>query len=133
MTVPINLLPHRTPTQLLAIARQSLDEATRTPGEGMRYAAAHLAALRAAAALLALRAKPCPKERGARVRTVWDLLPEVAPEYAEWATFFSGRTQKRAAAEAGIPRVVTAAEADEMVFNAGQLLRLAEAEVERVR
>ena len=57
-TVPAHMLPHRTPAQLLTIARQGLDEAVRTRPDGLRYAAAHLAALRAAAAVLAARARP---------------------------------------------------------------------------
>ncbi|MEV4352011.1 chromosome segregation protein SMC, partial [Actinoplanes sp. NPDC049596] len=49
-TVPAHMLPQRTPAQLVTIARQGLDEAARTSPDGLRYAAAHLAALRAAAA-----------------------------------------------------------------------------------
>jgi hypothetical protein len=131
MTVPINQLPHRTPVQLLAIARQGLDEAERCNSVGNRYAGAHLAALRAAAALLSLRAVPGPKQ--ARVRPVWALLGEVAPEFAEWTAFFGDRAQKRAAAEAGIPRVVTEAEASAMVSAAGQFIALIAAEVESTR
>ncbi|TDC28062.1 chromosome segregation protein SMC, partial [Micromonospora sp. 15K316] len=52
-TVPAHVLPHRTPAQLLAVARLGLTEAGQTRPDGLRYAAAHLAALRAAAALLA--------------------------------------------------------------------------------
>jgi len=62
-TVPANLLPNRTPAQLLAVARQGLAEAARTRPDGLRYAAAHLAALRAAAAILAARARPAAAGR----------------------------------------------------------------------
>lgn len=48
-TVPAHVLPHRTPAQLLAVARRGLAEAAQTRPDGLRYAAAHLAALRAAA------------------------------------------------------------------------------------
>ena len=59
-TVPAHVLPHRTPAELLVIARQGLAEAAQTRPDGLRYAAAHLAALRAAAAMLAARARPAP-------------------------------------------------------------------------
>src|SRR5262249_7475322 len=97
-TVPAHVLPHRTPAELLTIARQGLDEAARTRPDGLRYAAAHLAALRAAAAVLAARARPEPGRRS-RLTNVWFLLAGVAPELSEWAAFFAAGASKRAAAE----------------------------------
>ena len=38
-TVPAHMLPHRTPPQLLSIARQGLSEAAQTRPDGLRYAA----------------------------------------------------------------------------------------------
>ncbi|MEV4637268.1 SAV_6107 family HEPN domain-containing protein [Actinoplanes sp. NPDC049548] len=114
-TVPANLLPNRTPAQLLTIARQGLMEAARTRPDGLRYAAAHLAALRAAAAVLAARARPAAPTRRNRVTSVWSLLVLVAPEFGDWASYFALGATKRAAAEAGIPRVVTAREADDLL------------------
>lgn len=117
IAVPANLLPHRTPTQLLTLARAGLAEAAQTRSDGLRYAGAHLAALRAAAAILAARATPA-RRRSLAVPSVWAMLPEVAPEFTEWAVYFADGASKRAAVEAGIPRVVTAAEADGMVRSA---------------
>ncbi|BCJ63392.1 SAV_6107 family HEPN domain-containing protein [Polymorphospora rubra] len=124
--VPAHVLPHRTPTQLLTIARQGLAAAARTRPDGLRYAAAHLAALRAAAAMLAARARPAPTRRN-RITSVWALLVLVAPEMGEWATYFATGATKRAAAEAGIPRVVTAREADDLLRAAEQFVGLVEA------
>ena len=124
-TVPAHVLPHRTPAQLLAVARQGLAEAARTGPDGLRYAAAHLAALRAAAALLAARARPAPTRRN-RVTSVWVLLSGVAPELDEWARFFAVGASKRAAAEAGIPRVVTAREADDLLRAAEEFVTVVE-------
>jgi hypothetical protein len=124
-TVPAHVLPHRTPAQLLAIARQGLAEAAQTRADGLRYAAAHLSALRAAAAMLAARARPVPTRRG-RVTSVWTLLVMVAPELDEWATYFAAGATKRAAAEAGIPRVVTAREADDLLRAAEQFVAVVE-------
>ncbi|MEU7998481.1 SAV_6107 family HEPN domain-containing protein [Micromonospora sp. NPDC049060] len=125
-TVPAHVLPHRTPAQLLAVARRGLGEAAQTRPDGLRYAAAHLAALRAAAAVLAARARPAPTRRH-RVTSVWILLSGVAPELDEWARFFALGAGKRAAAEAGIPRVVTAREADDLLRSAEQFVTVVEA------
>jgi hypothetical protein len=124
-TVPIHALPNRTPEQLLRLARHGLDEAEQTRPDGLRFATAHLAALRAAAAMLAARARPAPGRRG-RVTSVWALLVLVAPEFSEWATFFAAGASKRAAAEAGIPRVVTAREADDLLRAAEQFVAVVE-------
>ncbi|GIF76803.1 SAV_6107 family HEPN domain-containing protein [Asanoa siamensis] len=124
-TVPAHVLPHRTPAQLLAIARHGLAEAAQTRPDGLRYAAAHLSALRAAAAMLAARARPSPTRRN-RITSVWTLLVMVAPELDEWATFFAAGATKRAAAEAGIPRVVTAREADDLLRAAEQFVGVVE-------
>jgi hypothetical protein len=126
-TVPAHMLPHRTPAQLLTIARDGLAEAIRTRPDGLRYATAHLAALRAAAAVLAARARPAaPSPRRGRVTSVWSLLVLVAPELGEWATFFARGAHKRAAAEAGIPRVVSAREADDLLRAAEQFVGVVE-------
>ena len=49
---------------------------------------------------------------------MWEVLPRVAPELAEWAAFFAARATKRAAAEAGLTRVVSAREADDLLRDA---------------
>jgi hypothetical protein len=124
-TVPAHVLPHRTPAELLVLARRGLDEAAQTRADGLRYAAAHLAALRAAAAVLAARAQPTPSRRN-RVTSVWTLLIMVAPELREWASYFAAGASKRAAAQAGIPRVVTAREADDLLRAAEQFVAVVE-------
>ena len=125
-TVPAHMLPQRTPAQLLAIARQGLLEAERTGPDGLRYAAAHLAALRAAAALLAARARPAAPGRRTRATSVWALLVMVAPEFGDWAGYFALGAGKRAAAEAGIPNVVSPREADDLLRAAEQFVAVAE-------
>jgi len=125
VTVPAHMLPHRTPAELLAMARTGLAEAVQTPADGLRYATAHLAALRAAAAVLAAWARPEPGRRN-RLTSVWALLTAVAPELGEWASFFAAGASKRAAAEAGIPRAVTTREADDLVRAAEQFVGVAE-------
>ncbi len=117
----------------LTRAASSLQEAITTTDVGMRYATAHVAALRATAALLAARARPTATTghtgRGGRSRAqrnAWVLLADVAPEFAEWADFFSAGATKRAAAEAGSRRAVTEREADDLVRDADRFLGLVE-------
>jgi hypothetical protein len=110
-------------------AAESLREAITTTEVPLRYAQAHVAALRATAALLAARATPAlgPSRRGRSAqKNAWVLLAEVAPELAEWATFFSAGAAKRAAAEAGSRRAVTEREADDLVRDADRFLGLVE-------
>lgn len=126
LPVPPHALPHRTPRELIALARLGLEEAAEIRTEGMRYATAHLAALRAAAAVLAARAMPAGPGRRGRVTSVWTLLVLVAPEFDEWAAYFAAGASRRAAAQAGIPRVVTGREADDLLRAAEQFIGLVE-------
>ncbi len=109
-------------TDLLADASRGLGRAIRSTEAADRYAAAHLAALRAAAGVLAARARPTRGRRG----SVWQLISAVAPELAEWAAFFAAGSAKRQAAEAGLNRSVTPREADDMVRQAAAFLDLVE-------
>jgi HEPN superfamily protein len=113
---------------LLDASRRGLAEASSTTRPDERYAAAHLAALRAAAAVLAARVQP-PTRIGRRrsgPRSAWELLLGVAPELGEWAAFFAAGAGKRAAAEAGIASAVTAREADDLLRDSLTFLALVE-------
>ncbi|MCD4534746.1 chromosome segregation protein SMC [Nocardioides sp. cx-169] len=109
----------------LARAAESLSEAVAATDVPTRYATAHVAALRAAAALLAARARPAPARRRPQ-KNAWVLLAEVAPELGEWATFFAAGAAKRAAAEAGSTRAVTERDADDLVRDADRFLGVVE-------
>lgn len=104
---------------------ESLREAITSTDVPQRYALAHVSALRATAALLAARAQPLPVARR-RQKNAWVLLAEIAPEFTEWATFFSAGAQKRSAAEAGSRRAVSEREADDLVRDADRFLGLVE-------
>lgn len=110
---------------LLAAARRGLHEAAGLDRPAERYATAHLAALRGAAAMLAARAQPDERRRG-RPTSAWVLLAEVAPELSEWAAFFAAGAAKRAAAEAGLTTVVTTREADDLLRDAQIFLAVVE-------
>jgi hypothetical protein len=111
--------------RLLVSARSALVEAADASDAGERYAAAHLAALRTAAVVLADRTRPAdPRIR--RPTSAWALLTGVAPELGEWAAYFAAGAAKRAAAEAGIRSAVTGREADDLVRDATIFLQLVE-------
>lgn len=112
---------------LLAQARSGLKDASTIEDSNSRYAAAHLAALRAAAAVLASRGRPegNPRRR-ARIRSAWEVLPEIAPELAEWSALFASGARRRARAEAGIDNAATQRDADDLMRDAAMFLRLVE-------
>jgi hypothetical protein len=122
-TVNPHLLPATTHAYL-ARAAESLQESIAARDVPSRYACAHVAALRAAAALLAARAHPAPRAR--RQKNAWVLLADVAPELEEWARFFAAGASKRAAAEAGSTRAVTEREADDLVRDSDRFLAVVE-------
>jgi hypothetical protein len=107
---------------LLRQAEEGLREAEAARDASRRFADAHLAALRAGAAVLAVRAQPDRKRSAGR--SVWQLLTVVAPELGEWAAFFAAGSATRAAAEAGNSRLVTDRLADDLVRQAGQFLEV---------
>lgn len=112
---------------LLAQAHAGLAEAGALDTSNERYATAHLAALRTAAAVLAVRARPeTDQRRRKRIRSAWEILPEVAPELAEWAVLFASGAPRRARAEAGIPGAASAAEAEELLRAAAMFTRIVE-------
>jgi len=109
---------------LIEQARSGLAAAAAAEEAAERYAGAHLAALRGAAAVVAVRARP---DRGrTRPLSVWALLASVAPELREWAAFFAAGSRTRAAVQAGVTRLVSARDADDLVRQAGEFIDLAE-------
>jgi len=100
-----------TALDLLDRSRASLLSACHADTVAGRYVEAHLAALRAAAALLAARSRP---GRRSQLRSVWEVLPQVAPELSEWAVFFAASARRRAAFERG-SAVPGAREADDLL------------------
>lgn len=113
-------------TILTLEAREALDgvdealaAAEEAPRPAEKFVAAHLAALRVAAVALAGR----PRRRGAlrrdgAPRSIWRVLPEVAPELGEWAAYFGALQLKKQAVQAGAVALVTAREADDLVRDA---------------
>ncbi|MGW2324514.1 SAV_6107 family HEPN domain-containing protein [Streptomyces sp. NPDC001700] len=112
---------------LLSQAHQGLEEAAGLETANERFATAHLAALRAAAAVLAVRGRPeTSARRRARIRSTWEVLPEIAPELTEWSALFASGAERRARAEAGIRGAATCRDADDLLRAAAIFLRLVE-------
>lgn len=111
--------------ELLAKAERGLESAVGCEDAGEAYVAVHLAALRAAAAVVAVRGRPEASPRGRRrIRSAWELLTQAAPELAEWSTLFEASAVRRAKVEAGIAGVVDRQDADDLAQHAGMFLRL---------
>ncbi|GAA4185210.1 hypothetical protein GCM10022252_15250 [Streptosporangium oxazolinicum] len=110
----------------LTDARDCLEEAAAARTSAARYVAAHLAALRAAAAVLAARPRPMEGRRRRRLRSAWEMLPEAEPRLAEWAPYFETSAAKRAAAEAGLTRTVSSRDAEELVSEAERFVTTVE-------
>lgn len=98
---------------LLHQARQGIRKA-RTGTSNERFAEAHLAALRTAAAVLATRGRPETTRKRGRIRSAWEVLPEIAPELSSWAELFGAQAERRARAEAGITGAVSRRDAQDM-------------------
>jgi hypothetical protein len=105
-------------------ARGALREAALEVRAADRYQSAHLAALKAAAAVLAWRARPATSARR-RPTSAWVLLEAVAPELADWSAYFADSANRRAAIDAGALSVVTDRDADDLVRAADEFIALA--------
>ena len=110
--------------RLLDEARATLLAASAAADPGDRYAEAHLAALRTAAAVLAARPPTGPRSK--RPTSAWTLLARATPELSEWATFFAAGAAKRAAALAGLPGAASAREADDLCRDVRDFIAIVE-------
>jgi len=104
--------------ELLRTAVIALDDAYQAATPAERYVAAHIAALRAGAALLATRARP---SRSSRIRSVWQMVPTIAPELGEWCAYFDVIGRRRVFVEIG-REPVSQRQADDLVRDAEAFL-----------
>jgi hypothetical protein len=92
-----------------------------------QFSHAHLAALRAGAAVIASRGRPAGRRA---LRTVWEILDVVAPELTSWSGYFAGAAALRSAVDAGRFDAVTPGRAEEAVCAAEDFVDAARALVE---
>ncbi|MGX7680421.1 SAV_6107 family HEPN domain-containing protein [Jatrophihabitans sp. DSM 45814] len=112
-------------TVLLSQAKTTWAEAVMEPRAAEKYRAAHVAALRAAAAVLALRARPATAVRR-RPTSAWVLLDGLAPELSEWSAYFADSARRRAAIEAGSESMINERDADDLLRAAGEFIAIVE-------
>jgi hypothetical protein len=110
---------------LLSQAKTTWAEAVMEDRPAEKYRGAHVAALRAAASVLALRARPAATARR-RPTSAWVLLDRLAPELSDWSAYFADSAGRRAAIEAGSSSVVTEREADDLLRAAGEFIAIVE-------
>jgi hypothetical protein len=114
---------------LLSQAKTTWAQAALESRAAEKYRESHVAALRAAAAVLALRARPADSARR-RPTSAWVLLDGVAPELAEWSGYFADSAIRRAAIDAGSASVVSERDADDLLRATGEFIALVERMVE---
>lgn len=116
-----------TPTaELMSAAWRAVGAATYATTAAERYAEAHLAALRAAAAVLAARTRPRrPGRTGAPpAASAWTLLSLVAPELREWSDFFtvSARVSHALRADPSLAPRLSERQADDLLRDSERFL-----------
>jgi hypothetical protein len=113
----VGLAPHT--ASLVQRAEAELVAAQFSPEPWERFSHAHLAALRAGAAVVAERGRPGGRRAP---RTVWEMLDAVAPELSRWSGYFAGGAGLRSAIEAGRFEAVSADRAEQALCAAEDLL-----------
>ena len=110
--------------ELLERAEASLLAACHSREVDQRHQHARLGALRAAAALVAARTTGS----ASGPRSLWAVLPVVAPELAEWAGFFAAATRRTGIPGVlGTPGIPSTREADDLLRQAETFLDLVRA------
>lgn len=111
---------------LLKRAHRELDDALTQRSLREKFIRAHMAALRAAAAALAL--SPPETKRG-KVKSAWVQLAELGPQWAPWVEFYTASAQTRAAIEAGLLREIAERDVEQAVQVASQFLHVVESHI----
>lgn len=119
----------RVPASALALlesARLGLQRCGNDPSPATRLVESQLAALRTAAAVVAVRSDPRTISSNEGPRSLWDVLPDVAPGLCEWARYFAVSPKRRGGrALAWWHRASLRREADEFQLNVEKFFALA--------
>lgn len=110
--------------QLLVRADAELVAAQFSAEPWEQFSHAHLAAVRAAAAVVAAHGVP---QRRSAPRTVWGQLGSAVPELSRWAAVFADAAPLRAAVEGGRFELVTADRAERALVEAEDFVDVARA------
>jgi len=117
-------MSYLTSTTLMRRAHGELDAAHQGATPREQFLGAHMAALRAAAAVLALTPKAGPK-RG-KVRSAWVQLAEVSPQWQPWVEYYTDSARVRAELESGVRSSLDPAQARQAMAIAGKFLATVE-------
>lgn len=109
--------------QLLARAHAELDGAQSAPEPREQFLHAHMAALRAAAAVVSVVPRDRAPRRRGTPRSVWVQLEEAGPQWQEWARYYTASAHTRAALESGQLREIESAQAQEAIDTAGRFIQ----------
>lgn len=107
--------------QLLRRAHAELDQAHLQSSPREQFLHAHMAALRGAAAVLAISAAVGSPARR-KVRSAWAQLAEAGEDWGPWVEYYVASAATRAALESGQLREVDGPQAREAATVAGQFL-----------
>ncbi|MGY4646127.1 SAV_6107 family HEPN domain-containing protein [Cellulomonas sp. URHB0016] len=110
--------------ELLRRADGELLAAQFSPEAWEQFSHAHLAALRAGAAVVAAQGRPGSRRAP---RSVWELLDVVAPELARWSASFAAAATLRSAVDAGRFDVISPERAEQAVCDAEDFVDAARA------
>ncbi|MBZ2199238.1 SAV_6107 family HEPN domain-containing protein [Occultella gossypii] len=118
---------YTSPEQLLRRAQAELDEVGVGTGARSVFLHAHMAGLRAAAAVVAVGtgAVPVPARRRRAVRSVWEQLAEAGEQWQPWAVYFASGAPIRAAIDSDRDVALSVERAQETFEAATEFLGLA--------
>jgi hypothetical protein len=112
--------------RLIESARRKLAAGEHDTSPVGRYVAAHAAALRAAAAVLAARPDAGILRRRKRPRNIWEQIPRAEPALSQWAAHFAEVAGARRPAVLGRTRAVSRRQANSLLSDAEVFVSLAE-------
>ncbi|TDE90807.1 colicin transporter [Occultella glacieicola] len=124
---------YTSPEQLLRRAQAELDEVGAGTGARFTFLHAHMAGLRAAAAVVAVGSGGAglPARRRHAVRSVWEQLAEAGEQWQPWAVYFAGGAPIRAAIDSDRDVSLSVERAQEAFEAATEFLGLAAEHVRR--
>lgn len=114
-----------TSQSLLRRAHIELDAAHRHDSPREQFIHAHMAGLRAAASVLELNSAPTTSRRK-KVRSAWEQLSELGPQWEPWVDHYTGSAVTRAALESGRLPDVSSSQASDAIGVASRFIAVVE-------
>lgn len=115
---------------LLRRAHGELDEANRRTAPQEQFLGAHMAALKGAAAALAIGG-PNGQSKRRRLRSAWVQLEELGEQWHPWVIYYEASARTRAALSSGLLREIGSEQAQDALRVTGRFLESVEEFVNR--